>query len=353
MTDSEPTKSAWELYIPDDSEPWNLQRVVHLHRRAGFAASWPVIERDLAAGPHAAVDRLLSGANRDEKASTEFEAMSRTIGDAAVASGSPSRLKAWWLYRMLFSPDPLGERLTLMWHNHFATSNRKVQDLAMMREQNDAMRLHASGSFGDLLRSVVKQPAMLIWLDAESNRSGHPNENLAREMMELSTLGAGHYTESDVAKPPVRSPAGRSPRANSVSRPRGMTMAKRRCSDIGTGSGATISCPCFWSNLRRRAESRSVSAIHCWEKVTSVTVSSPSLPMAFINANSTLVGQSRKCCDRNGSLPPLRYGDGSVDRSNGRLACLKHSNCAIRRRVRCYWRSGRDAWDKICFIRRT
>jgi uncharacterized protein (DUF1800 family) len=124
--------------------------------------------------------------------------MARTIGDAAVASGNPNRLKAWWLYRMLFSPDSLGERLALMWHNHFATSNRKVQDLALMREQNDLLRQHARAPFGELLQAVVKHPAMLVWLDADANRKGHPNENLARELLELFTLGVGNYTEDDV-----------------------------------------------------------------------------------------------------------------------------------------------------------
>jgi uncharacterized protein (DUF1800 family) len=124
--------------------------------------------------------------------------MAHTIGDAAVASGNANRLKAWWLYRMLYSPDPLGERLTLLWHNHFATSNRKVQDLALMREQNELLRQHARAPFGELLRAVVKHPAMLVWLDADANRKGHPNENLARELLELFTLGIGNYTEADV-----------------------------------------------------------------------------------------------------------------------------------------------------------
>ena len=124
--------------------------------------------------------------------------MARIIGDAACASNDADRLKAWWLYRMLLSPDPLGERLTLLWHNHFATSNRKVQDLVFMREQNELLRKHALAPFGELLAAVVKHPAMLVWLDADSNRAGHPNENLARELMELFTLGIGHYTEADV-----------------------------------------------------------------------------------------------------------------------------------------------------------
>jgi uncharacterized protein (DUF1800 family) len=99
---------------------------------------------------------------------------------------------------MLFSPDPLGERLALMWHNHFATSNRKVDDLAMMHEQNEVFRELGRAHFGELLSAVVKQPATLVWLDADSNRKGHPNENLARELLELFTLGIGNYSESDV-----------------------------------------------------------------------------------------------------------------------------------------------------------
>jgi uncharacterized protein (DUF1800 family) len=134
----------------------------------------------------------------DKAARDDFEAMARTIGDAAVASGNPNRLKAWWIYRALFSPDPLGERLTLMWHNHFATSNRKVQNLTLMREQNDLIRAHCRAPFGELLQAVVKHPAMLVWLDADANRKGHPNENLARELLELFTLGLGHYTEAEV-----------------------------------------------------------------------------------------------------------------------------------------------------------
>jgi uncharacterized protein (DUF1800 family) len=99
---------------------------------------------------------------------------------------------------MLWGPDPLGERLTLMWHNHFATSNAKVNDLAAMYRQNEIFRKHGRGPFGELLKAVVHDPALLIWLDAQANRKGQPNENLGRELMELFTLGVGHYTETDV-----------------------------------------------------------------------------------------------------------------------------------------------------------
>ena len=99
---------------------------------------------------------------------------------------------------MYWGPDPLGERLTLLWHNHFATSNDKVSDLAAMRRQNELFRRHARAPFADLLNAAVRDPALLVFLDAPANRKGHPNENLARELMELFTLGIGHYTEADV-----------------------------------------------------------------------------------------------------------------------------------------------------------
>src|SRR5216684_2615354 len=128
--------SLWTSYKPDDNMPWNLCRVVHLHHRAGFAATWIEVQRDLKDGPKASIDRLLK---RTATAHTPdgFDATADLLADAAVAAGELGRLKAWWMYRMLFGPDPLGEKMTLVWHNHFATSNAKVQDAGAMRRQND------------------------------------------------------------------------------------------------------------------------------------------------------------------------------------------------------------------------
>src|SRR5262249_46036096 len=178
--------------------PWNVRRVVHLHRRAGFGATWDEIQRDLADGPGASVDRLLAGKARAKGVPADFEGTSSRLLTATDLSHDAGRLKAWWVYRMLFGPDPLGERLTLLWHNHFATSNEKVADLAAMRRQNECFREYARAPFGRMLDAAVRDPALLVWLDAPANRKGHPNENLARELMELFTLGVGHYTEADV-----------------------------------------------------------------------------------------------------------------------------------------------------------
>ena len=188
----------WSPYHPTDEAPWNLRKVVHLHRRAGFAASWEQLQRDLKEGPDASINRLLEGRVRSDQSREEFESTSTVLVDAAAGSGEPVRLKAWWIWRMLHTPDPLGERLTLFWHNNFATSNQKVDDLGAMRQQNETFRRLARAPFGELLNAAVRDRALLVWLDAPANRKGHPNENLARELLELFTLGIGHFTEADV-----------------------------------------------------------------------------------------------------------------------------------------------------------
>jgi uncharacterized protein (DUF1800 family) len=188
----------WVKYVPNAGAPWDLRRVVHLHRRAGFAATWGEIQRDLKDGPEASIERLLEGKSRSCAVPEDFAAFTDRLADLALAAPEPSRLKGWWVYRMLLGPDPLTERLTLMWHDHFATSNLKVDDLALMRRQNETLRSLGRGPFGRLLHAMLRDPALLIWLDAQENTRGHPNENLARELMELFTLGLGHYSEDDV-----------------------------------------------------------------------------------------------------------------------------------------------------------
>jgi uncharacterized protein (DUF1800 family) len=190
--------SPWAPYRPSVSAPWNLERAWTLRRRAGFAATWSELERDLAGGPGPAVDRVLGGECRTQGVPADFARTADLLGDSASGAADVSRLQAWWLYRALFTPDPFTERLTLAWHDHFATSQRKVDDVAAMYRQNETFRRLGRGPFGELLHEMLRDPALLIWLDAPSNRKGKPNENLARELMELFTLGAGRFTESDV-----------------------------------------------------------------------------------------------------------------------------------------------------------
>jgi uncharacterized protein (DUF1800 family) len=107
-------------------------------------------------------------------------------------------LRAWWTAEMLSTPSPLTEKMTLFWHNHFATSQQKVRIATLMYRQNAMLRKYALGNFGAMLRDVSKDPAMLIYLDGAQNRKGMPNENFAREVMELFTLGEGSYSEQDI-----------------------------------------------------------------------------------------------------------------------------------------------------------
>ncbi len=109
-----------------------------------------------------------------------------------------SRLATWEGERMLRTNRPLEEKLALFWHGHFATEIEKVRDYRKMHEQWALFREKGNGPFRELLLGVAQSPAMLIYLDGESNVRGHPNENFAREVMELFTLGAGHYSEADI-----------------------------------------------------------------------------------------------------------------------------------------------------------
>ena len=111
-------------------------------------------------------------------------------------------IKVWWMWEMLTSPNPLAERMTLFWHNHFATSQQKVVRSQLMWRQHQWLRSQALGNFAAMLHGIIRDPAMLIYLDNANNRKDAPNENLARELLELFSLGeastGGGYTERDI-----------------------------------------------------------------------------------------------------------------------------------------------------------
>ena len=114
------------------------------------------------------------------------------------ASRQGAILQAAWLQRMIDGVEPLREKMTLFWHNHFATSIAKVNDGSLMERQYELLFTHALGNFRPLLQEISRDPAMLVWLDSNQNVKGKPNENYAREVMELFTLGVGNYTEKDI-----------------------------------------------------------------------------------------------------------------------------------------------------------
>lgn len=107
-------------------------------------------------------------------------------------------LKAWWFKEMLTTEDPFLAKMLLFWHNHFTSSLRKVKQPALIYQQHQLLRKHALGNFAELLHAIIEDPAMLIYLDNRANKKSQPNENLARELLELFTLGEGNYNEEDI-----------------------------------------------------------------------------------------------------------------------------------------------------------
>ena len=184
---------AWQPYRPDDSNPWDIKKVGHLYRRAAFGANYRQLDEGVAAGPEKTIAGLLSGGPALEVFNRQMAEMTASLNLVI-----DEELRGWWIFRILQSPFPLEERMTLFWHNHFATSNAKVQNLRYMLKQNELIRRNALGSFRTMLEEMSKDPAMMVWLDTSLSKKGQANENYARELMELFSLGIGHYTETDV-----------------------------------------------------------------------------------------------------------------------------------------------------------
>ncbi|UCF15008.1 MAG: DUF1800 domain-containing protein [Phycisphaerales bacterium] len=182
---------AWAAYEPDAARPWNLARAGHLYRRAAFGASWEQLKQALSDGPQRTIDKLL----RPQSEAAEFN---RTFDEYEAATGSVDQLRAWWLRRMIQTPHPLQEKMTLFWHGHFATNAAEVKNARLMQQHVRLLRSQALGSFRILLEGISQDPAVLIWLGAEANRKARPNENLARAIMETFTLGPDQCTENDI-----------------------------------------------------------------------------------------------------------------------------------------------------------
>jgi hypothetical protein len=200
---------AWQPYRPSDDAPWDLKRAGHLYRRATFGASWDELQTAVREGPERTITALLQG-RTDAQADELWATMSRSVTDANSGAGGTGNdgglISAQWLYRMLYSPHPLREKLTLFWHNHFATSNIKVRNAGYMLAQYELLRRNAQGNFRTLLTDMSRDRAMLVWLDGVQSQRNQPNENYARELMELFSLGVTNarrpgqrnYTEDDV-----------------------------------------------------------------------------------------------------------------------------------------------------------
>jgi uncharacterized protein (DUF1800 family) len=185
---------AWEPWQPDAKAPWSMKWAGHLYRRAAFGPNLGELRLAIKEGYDATLNRILHGDSQQQK----WEQILTKVGDNIAKRDDIAESRAWWLYAILNSLYPLREKMTLFWHNHFATSVAKVQRVDLMYQQNQLLRQHALGNFRPLLLDISHDPAMLLWLDSNYNVKGKPNENYAREVMELFSLGVGHYSEKDI-----------------------------------------------------------------------------------------------------------------------------------------------------------
>ena len=186
-------EAAWVPFEPTWDTPWDLRRAAHLYRRAGMGASRATLDRALQYSPQQAVESLLN-----PQPQPTFDADMQAMSAVVTATNDPQRLAAFWALRMLQTGDPLRERMTLFWHGHFATGASKVKNSKLMLQQHELLRREALGSFQRMALGISRDPAMLMYLDATDNRKSHPNENFARELMELFCLGVDEYTEKDI-----------------------------------------------------------------------------------------------------------------------------------------------------------
>jgi hypothetical protein len=226
---------------PITQEDWNYQRAAHLLERAGFGGTPEEVQKLTAMSPMEAVNYLVDYESIDDSKLPAYELspiyphgykhvpLQKGI-PTAIRTGKAYGIKAkqegalpyqpavneyyallisehwemrragqWWAERMLLTPRPLQEKLALFWHGHFATSQEKVLNCELMLGQIATLRKLANGNFRDILIAIAQDPAMLIWLDNRDNVKGKPNENFAREVMELFAMGEGKgYTESDI-----------------------------------------------------------------------------------------------------------------------------------------------------------
>lgn len=213
----------------DTTIEWNRRTAEHLLNRAGFGATPAEVDAAVARGLEATIDGLFlppeeqvplvaperesnkdgmttEAARRVRLAGGKDQAPPELLDDVRQERNAMRRTDrgqlgdytAWWFDTMIAGEDPLRDRMTLFWHGYFTSSMQDVKSSYQMIRQNQLLRTGALGSFGDLLFAVAKDPAMLEYLDNDENKKGAPNENFAREVMELFTLGEGNYTEEDI-----------------------------------------------------------------------------------------------------------------------------------------------------------
>ncbi len=207
-------------FVPSASDPWDRAKAAHLLNRAGFGGRPDEVERYARIGLDAAVDELMNFERVPETFPAPDFSSLRNLWESVARlyqSRTPERerfeariiavradlqklqeVRDWWVRRMIQTRRPLQEKMVLFWHGLLVSGRPDARLTENLFNQNELFRRSALGNFKALILAIARDPAMLEYLDNESNRKGKPNENFARESMELFTLGVGNYTEQDV-----------------------------------------------------------------------------------------------------------------------------------------------------------
>src|SRR2546421_1052366 len=182
-------------------------QLAHLLRRATFGPRADEVDAAERAGFDATLANLLSGSASAPMPALGADPLAALPKDADRAARQAAQQAVrqqvedsvlWWLDRMVAAEHQFAEKLVFFWHGHWATSVEKVRSAAAMLRQQQTFRDLGAGDFGPFLKAMLRDPALIVWLDGQQNTRAAPNENLARESMELFTLGVGNYTEADV-----------------------------------------------------------------------------------------------------------------------------------------------------------
>lgn len=167
------------------------EKVAHLLRRATFGPTADEVDEAERAGYDATAERLINPAGADTAPAAP--GISGLGKDVQI-----QKAVEWWLDRMVATPHQYQEKLVFFWHGHWATSYEKVDSTPLMMAQQNVFRQLGRGDFAPFVKAMLRDPALILWLDGQRNTKKAPNENLARELMELFTIGIGNYTEDDV-----------------------------------------------------------------------------------------------------------------------------------------------------------
>ena len=180
----------------------------HLVSRTGIGVEWDTIQRFQGLTRQQAINHLLKNRNNNLPRPPNMSPWSKTVALMSnmrrkkmvkrISRVEGKKLQDWWVKHLINTRSPFLERMTLFWHNHFPSSIQKTQQVNMLHQQNLLFRKHALGNFSQMLHAIAKDPAMLVYLDGYVSTKEEPNENFARELLELFTLGIGHYKENDM-----------------------------------------------------------------------------------------------------------------------------------------------------------